>query len=328
MSLVALLTPFARQLLLGLLCVTTCTCAQNRRACVPAGLMTSAATVDLNSDCGQHRTSERELLNASLAHLKADSDRATARSERSYNVLALSGGGSYGAFSAGVLSGWTATRQRPALDIVTGVSTGALIATYAFLGSEYDQLLGEMYTSISSNDIYRSRNKLAVLWSDAAATSEPLQRMIEARISPQLLQAVACPHAQGRRLYVGTTNLDSGQLVIWDMGAIASTGRPNALGLYRKIILASASVPGFLPPVNIEVTVNGRRFTESHADGGATAKSSFGPPCSAWMPRSSPTVDGHLSAPRSTSSLQGRRTWTPIAWTSEQSRSRAPRSAR
>ena len=114
-----------------------------------------------------------------------------------------------------------------------------------------------------------------MLWSDAAATSEPLQQMIEARISPQLLEAIACAHAQGRRLYVGTTNLDSGQLVIWDMGAIASTGRPEALDLYRKIILASASVPGFLPPVNIEVTVNGRRFTESHADGGATAQVFF-----------------------------------------------------
>ena len=121
--------------------------------------------------------------------------------------------------------------------------------------------------------------------------------MIEARISPQLLQAVAVRTAQGRRLYVGTTNLDTGKLVIWDMGAIASSRQCNAIDLYRKIILASASVPGFLPPVQYRGDGQRPQFTELHADGGATAKCSFVLPCSASMPHSSPAVDGHLSAP-------------------------------
>lgn len=275
MKLAPRVSPVARYLLLWMLCAATSGCSAPRRLCLPPGLLASAASVDLNSTSNQHATADRDILEASLARLKSASDGEAVGSMRQYNVLALSGGGSFGAFTAGVLGGWTATGRRPVLDMVTGVSTGALIATYAFLGPEYDRLTGEMYTTISSNDIYRSRPKLAVLWSDSAATSEPLQRMIESRISPQLLQAVANAHARGRRLYVGTTNLDTGKLVIWDMGAIASSGQCKAIDLYRKIILASASVPGFLPPVSIDVTVNGRQYTELHADGGATAQVFF-----------------------------------------------------
>ncbi len=268
-------SPAVRYLLLWMICGATCGCNAPRRVCLPPGVLTSSAAVDLNSTSNQYSAPDRELFEASLARLKSASDGAAAESTRQYNVLALSGGGCYGAFSAGVLGGWTATGRRPVLDIVTGVSTGALIATYAFLGPEYDHLTGKMYTTISSSDIYRSRPKLAVLWSDSAATSEPLERLIASHINPQVLQAVANAHSQGRRLYVGTTNLDTGKLVIWDLGAIASSGQCNAIELYRKIILASASVPGFLPPVSIDVTVNGRQYTELHADGGATAQVFF-----------------------------------------------------
>lgn len=174
-----------------------------------------------------------------------------------------------------MINGWTASGQRPTLDIVSGVSTGALIATYAFLGPEHDHNLREFYTTTTQADIYKMRSKPAVLWSDSAASSDPLKQLIQQRITPQLLCAVAQAHAQGRRLYVGTTNLDTGRLVIWDMGAVASGSQGDSLGLYRKIILASASVPGFFPPVSIDVTVNGRKYTELHADGGTTAQVFF-----------------------------------------------------
>jgi len=176
----------------------------------------------------------------------------------------------YGAYTVGVLSGWTTIGTRPEFDVVTGISTGALIANYAFLGTSYDRQMVESYTSITNRDIYRKRLAPAALLTDATASSAPLKKMIEAQIDDQALAAVAQAHLAGRRLYVGTTNIDARRLVIWDMGAIATSGRPDAKELYRKVLLASASPPGFLPPVPIEVEVNGRRFTELHVDGGAT----------------------------------------------------------
>jgi hypothetical protein len=207
--------------------------------------------------------------------LKATQPEASDSNSKKYNVLALSGGGSYGAFTAGLLNGWTATGLRPQFDIVSGVSTGALIATYAFLGPQYDHALCEFYTTTTTAEIYRERCKPAVLWSDSFVSSEPLERMIDASITPQVLCEVAYGHVNGRRLYIGTTNVDTGRLVIWDMGAIASSGKPDSLTLYRKIILASASPPGFFPPVPIDITVNGYTYTELHVDGGATAQVFF-----------------------------------------------------
>jgi predicted acylesterase/phospholipase RssA len=270
----SLLRPSVRRCGLILLSIAVSGCAGANRNCVPTQLLMPQATIDLSDATDHDFTADRDALAAALARLKSTPNEQ-AECARKYNVLALSGGGSYGAFSAGVINGWTASGQRPQFDIVSGVSTGALIATYAFLGPEYDPCLRDLYTTTTQSNIYKMRCKAAVLWSDAAASSEPLEAMINERITPKLLAAVAMAHAQGRRLYVGTTNLDTGRLVIWDMGAVASGSQGNALCLYRKIILASASVPGFLPPVSIDVTVNGRHYTELHADGGTTAQVFF-----------------------------------------------------
>jgi len=275
MSAVAPHRPLDGRILLALLCMIGSGCALHPRHCVPPGLLTPESTIDLNSTADYDYAAQRDAYSASLARLKSNvvADQVEPLEKR--NVLALSGGGSYGAFSAGVLNGWTASGLRPTFDIVSGVSTGALIATYAFLGSEYDASLQAFYTSTTQADIYRTRFKPAVLWSDSFASSEPLKQLIDAQITPRLLCAVAAAHSEGRRLYIGTTNLDTGRLVIWDMGAIASSGQGDALSLYRNIILASASVPGFLPPVSIDVTVNGCRYTEKHVDGGTTAQVFF-----------------------------------------------------
>jgi predicted acylesterase/phospholipase RssA len=187
------------------------------------------------------------------------------------NVLALSGGGMYGAFDVGVLQGWSQSGKRPEFDVITGISTGALIAPFAFVGPKYDDFLREMYLSITPEQIYKKRRLTSILFSESVASSEPLKKLIDRAVTPELLQEVAAAHQQGRRLYVGTTNLDSRKLVIWDMGAIASSGKPDALERFRTILLASSSVPGFFPPVYIEIEVEGGKFHEMHVDGGASS---------------------------------------------------------
>jgi predicted acylesterase/phospholipase RssA len=183
------------------------------------------------------------------------------------NVLVLSGGGMNGAFTAGVLRGWTASGTRPQFDVVTGISTGALIAPFAFLGPQYDAELERLYTSMRRENIFRPR----LLLIDSVVSSEPLEQQIAAGATPEILQKIAEAHGQGRRLYVGTTNLDTKRLVVWDLGAIAARNTPESRMLFQKVILASCSIPGLLPPVPIDVEIDGKRFTELHVDGGVTA---------------------------------------------------------
>jgi predicted acylesterase/phospholipase RssA len=206
--------------------------------------------------------------------VESDNNQVAAHRQRlsPLNILAISGGGTFGAFDIGVLTGWAETGARPKFDIVTGISTGAFMATFVFLGSEYDEFVRDSYINARAEDVYRSRWWLTYLWSDAIASSQPLRRTIYKAITPEVLQKVAKAHAEGRRLYVGTTNLETHRFVVWDMTAIAASGRPDSLELYRKIVLASGSVPGFLPPVPIEVEVNGQSYEELHVDGGVTTQ--------------------------------------------------------
>ena len=210
-------------------------------------------------------------LKRSLQH-SCDIERAAHQEETTpINILAISGGGMYGAFDVGVLNGWSESGKRPKFDIVTGISTGAFIATYAFLGTEYDEKLRDDYVLARPKDIYKKRRWISILNSDSFASSEPLRKKLDEAVTPELLAEVAKAHAEGRRLYVGTTNLDTRRAVIWDMGAIASSGKPDALELYRKIILASGALPGLFPPVLIDIEVDGKKYQELHVDGGVTA---------------------------------------------------------
>jgi predicted acylesterase/phospholipase RssA len=195
---------------------------------------------------------------------------ATAQAPQKKNILVLSGGGANGAFTVGVLKGWSDSRTRPPFDVVTGISTGALIAPFAFLGPDYDDELVRLYTEVRDRDVFRRRIITGLLWSDALADSTPLRRNIELAVTPELLERIAQAHAQGRRLYVGTTDLDQKRLVTWDLGAIAAGTNPDKLELFRKVLLASASVPGLMPPVPLDVEVDGKHFTELHVDGGVT----------------------------------------------------------
>lgn len=170
------------------------------------------------------------------------------------------------------MAGWTQSGTRPEFDVVTGISTGALVAPFAFLGPEYDSRLSRLYTSVQATDIFRIRTWVLIPFKDSIATSAPLRDLIESQISPALMEMIAAEHRKGRRLYIGTTNLDTRRLVVWDMGAIANRSCPEGCRLFRDILLASCSVPGMLPPVKFELDVDGQRVTELHADGGITAQ--------------------------------------------------------
>ena len=187
-------------------------------------------------------------------------------------ILALSGGGADGAYGVGVLNGWTKTGTRPEFDIVTGVSTGALMSVFAFLGPQYDELLKRLYLSQSDSDIFRPRGLTGIL-GDSLYDNTPLKKQIEKFVTPSVLQQVANEHAKGRRLYVATTNLDSSELVVWDMGLLASggaDGRSNSLQLFQKVLRASSAIPVLFPPVYIKPK-RGVQLRQAHVDGGVKA---------------------------------------------------------
>lgn len=184
------------------------------------------------------------------------------------SYLAVSGGGSDGAFGAGLLVGWSEAGNRPKFDLVTGISTGALIAPFAFLGSEYDPQLKEVYTNYDANDIARKRPLTSILSETSLADDSPMAHLIARYVTPEFVERIAAEHRKGRRLLIGTTHLDAQRPVIWDMGRIAIRDDQNAVDLFRKVILASASIPGVFPPVLISVEQDGRIFDEMHVDGG------------------------------------------------------------
>ena len=194
------------------------------------------------------------------------------------NFLAISGGGDDGAFGAGLLNGWTEAGTRPEFKAVTGISTGALIAPFAFLGSRHDKELRDVYTSVSPSDIYESRSMWAAVTNDAMADSRPLWNLLGKYITPEFLKEVAAEYAKGRMLLIGTTDLDARRPVVWNMGEIASSADPRALDLFRKIMIASASIPGAFPPMMIDVEVDGKPYQEMHVDGGGMAQVFMYPP--------------------------------------------------
>ena len=183
-----------------------------------------------------------------------------------HTVLALSSGGADGAYGAGVLTGWTKSGTRPVFDVVTGVSTGALMSVFAFLGEPYDPLLKEVYTTQKRSDVYTKRG-IGGLFSQGLFDNDPLKKQIELYVDEETLARVAAQHDLGRRLYVATTNLDAGSLVIWDMGQIAKGNRADRVLHFQKVLRASAAVPGFFDPVYIKPQ-KGKELRQAHVDGG------------------------------------------------------------
>lgn len=194
------------------------------------------------------------------------------------NFLAISGGGDNGAFGSGLLIGWTERGDRPEFKLVTGVSTGALIAPFAFLGPNYDEVLRRVYTDVQQSDIFEARTILWAIFNDALSDTSPLFVLISRYVNDQLLAEISREYAKGRLLLIGTTDLDAQRPVIWNIGAIAASGRAGAVDLVRRILLASAAIPAAFPPVLIGVEADGKRYEEMHVDGGAIAQSFLYPP--------------------------------------------------
>ncbi len=191
---------------------------------------------------------------------------------REHNYLALSGGGANGAFGAGLMVGWSAAGTRPEFTMVTGTSTGAIMAPFVFLGPAYDAPLREMYTTYSTKDLVTERNILSALTGSSVVDTTPLKNMIAKYVNQQVMEAIAVEYEKGRRLWIGTTNLDAQRPVIWNIGLIASSGQTGALELIHNVILASASIPAFFPPVLFEVEADGMRYDEMHVDGGTASQ--------------------------------------------------------
>jgi len=187
---------------------------------------------------------------------------------KTYPVLLIGGGVSNSAYGIGLLNGWSKEGFRPVFKIVTGYSSGSIIAVATFSGKDYEDRLAELFLSISTKDVIRQKNIFSILFGNSLYSSTLFAKKIDDLVDEGLMARIAQEHALGRRLYVGTTDLDAQEFVIWDMGALASKGGSDSLKLFRKIILASCSFPATLPPVYFQVEAGGRSYDEMHADGG------------------------------------------------------------
>ena len=210
------------------------------------------------------------------------------------NLLAISGGAEKGAFGAGLLVGWGEEGNRPVFDQVTGVSSGALIAPFAFLGRERDGQLREIFTSYGRQDIF-TYDVPSLLEGAALVDNSPLAKLIEKYVDDDMIREIATERRKGRLLLIGTTNLDTQRPVLWDMGRIAISSNPEAKTLFRKILLASTALPGLFPPVRIQVKVGQRSYDELHVDGGLTRQVFIAPPALASNPHGQ---TGSLVKPR------------------------------
>lgn len=248
-------------------------------AVVGAALLLSACASGARSDFGLSEREAASPLGFPHVRFSVEDEAAAQRIEQQlgdgvpkgpdghFDLIALSGGGANGAFAAGLINGWTASGKRPDFEVVTGVSTGALAAPFVFLGPRWDARLKEAYVGGQATGLLKSRGLNALVGS-GVFSGAPLRQLVESHVDEVMLAEVAAEHAKGRLLLVATTDLDAQRGVIWNMGAIAERGGPEALELFREVLVASASIPGAFPPVMIRSQGQGAVFEEMHVDGG------------------------------------------------------------
>lgn len=257
-------------------------CATNlpERLPVPEPLVASAQVSgmsDIRVWGDEAKSASKRFLTSEAPRLKEKFGQQRGRGTPTSNLLALSGGADDGAFGAGLLVGWGERGDRPQFDLVTGVSAGALIAPFAFLGKETDQQLSEIFTRYHSDQIYEANILAGILGGPGLARNDPLKRLISRYVDAALVKRLAEERGKGRILLVGTTNIDVQRPVYWDIGLIAQSGRPESMQLIRDVLLASAAIPGVFPPVRIKVRANGKEYEELHVDGGTTREVFYSP---------------------------------------------------
>jgi predicted acylesterase/phospholipase RssA len=261
-------------------------CALPRRDAPPT-IFNTATPVDFPDDVrflSTDRASVEAKSTSALQRLRASSKDGMLR------ALVLSGGGAGGAFGAGALVGLSRRQERPQYDVVTGVSTGALIAPFAFLGSDWDSQLTEAFTS--GRGAQMSVRGFLALPLGASRRSAALTALVDHYVTPDLIRAVAREAGRGRILWVATTDLDKEETVIWDLGAIAMRGGEPARKLFRDVVVASASIPGVFEPVLIHVQQGGRMYDEMHVDGNASASLFIAPAAAYFALLDQPSLDG------------------------------------
>ncbi len=253
-----------------------------REEAVPKDLTTQAVVPGMADVRYRAGIDQEAIQREGIASFRREQEYLASRGHRGTMppavFLAISGGGDNGAFGAGLLNGWTVAGNRPEFKLVTGVSTGALIAPFAFLGPAYDDELKRFYTTVSPSDIAIRRWLLAAITSDALADNAPLWKLVEKAVDQSLLDAIAGEYKKGRLLLVATVDLDARQSVLWNMTKIAASRDPKALDLFRSILIASAAIPVAFPPVMIDVEAQGQDYQEMHVDGGTMSQVFVYPP--------------------------------------------------
>ncbi|EGJ49347.1 patatin-like phospholipase family protein [Desulfocurvibacter africanus] len=274
---------FNRMIICVLAVVALAACAGvARKDAVPEDLTTQAVVPGMADVRYRSGIDQKEILREGIASFYREQAYLASRGHRGAMppavFLAISGGGDNGAFGAGLLNGWTVAGNRPEFKLVTGVSTGALIAPFAFLGPAYDDELKRFYTTVSPSDVAIRRWFLAAITSDALTDNAPLWKLVENAVDQALLDAIAVEYEKGRLLLVATVDLDARQSVLWNMTKIAASRDPKALDLFRSILIASAAIPVAFPPVMIDVEANAQEYQEMHVDGGTMSQVFVYPP--------------------------------------------------
>jgi predicted acylesterase/phospholipase RssA len=292
-----------------------CICLLMLQGCAGLARSESKPSVDARQPAERlmtFRTLGSDQQFSELSSLTAAGQLHVMRGGKPLAILALSGGGAGGAFGAGAVAGLTRTGMRPEFDVVTGVSAGALVAPYAFLGPSWDAQLLDAFTGVAGDNLLQSRG-LGVIFGSSAYSGRPLRQLVDAYVTDEMIREIAREAAKGRLLLVATTDVASGESVVWDLGAIAINGGSAARALICDVLVASASVPGMFPPVMIRVAENGTNDDQAHVDGAATVPF-FVPPAllpTAGHGRGGRTavfviVDGSLSAGAQTTRLTAR----------------------
>ena len=266
-----------------------CTASRDRDK-PPIAPYTVLRSQDDAARAGNYPNLDRQTYDTLAAALAAPPGGATAvkpsaEPARPLQILAVSGGGQYGAYGAGLIVGWTATGQRPEFDVVTGISSGAFVASMVYIGPKWDWLLTKVFTTTPTEGLIKKQPVRSLLTTASLSSSAPMKELIDREVTADFCADIRTQHQRGRRCYIGTMNQNTRRVVIWDLGAVASSGRPDADDLVRKILLAAAAVPFLLPAVEFDLTVNGVNYREAHNDGGTVCQSFV------RLPPSAPTPD-------------------------------------